>query len=51
MVLNIVISESRVFSTKERSPFSLCLELFRPEEENELKNSRFELALSNPKTT
>lgn len=33
-VLNIVVSESRVFSTKERAPFYICLELFSLEEEN-----------------
>ena len=35
VVLNIVITESRVFSTKMRSPFSICIELFRPESEGE----------------
>ncbi|KRX08529.1 Protein kinase-like domain [Pseudocohnilembus persalinus] len=34
-VLNIVVRESKVFSTKERTPFYICLEIFRPEEENE----------------
>lgn len=30
-VLNIVSKESRVFSTKMRSPYSLTLEIYRPE--------------------
>lgn len=30
-ILKIVPKESRVFSTKMRSPFSLTLELYRPE--------------------
>ncbi|CAD8156732.1 unnamed protein product [Paramecium pentaurelia] len=30
-ILNIVSKESRVFSTKMRSPYSLTLEIFRPE--------------------
>ena len=41
VVLNIVAEESRVFSTKTRSPFSLFLEIYRPEEE--LKGSNFDL--------
>lgn len=32
-ILNIVVEESKVFSTKERSPFAICIEIFRPEEE------------------
>jgi len=28
VVLNIVIDECKIFSTKERSPFYLCIELF-----------------------
>ena len=32
VILNIVVSECRVFQTKERCPFYLCAELFRPEE-------------------
>ena len=31
VILNLVINESRVFSTKMRSPFSICIELYRPE--------------------
>lgn len=38
VVLNIVVEETKVFSTKERSPFYICLEIFRPEEEMEVKN-------------
>ncbi|CAD8065540.1 unnamed protein product [Paramecium sonneborni] len=33
-ILNIVSKESRVFSTKMRSPYSLTLEIFRPEIES-----------------
>ncbi|EGR27463.1 phosphatidylinositol 4-kinase, putative [Ichthyophthirius multifiliis] len=32
VVLNIVTSECKVFSSKERSPYYICLEIFRPEE-------------------
>jgi hypothetical protein len=32
MVLNIVVEETRMFLTKERAPFLICLEVFRPEE-------------------
>jgi hypothetical protein len=32
-ILNIDVESARVFSTKERSPFSICLEVFREEEE------------------
>ncbi|EDK31559.2 phosphatidylinositol 3-kinase (macronuclear) [Tetrahymena thermophila SB210] len=32
VVLNIVTEECKVFSTKERSPFYICLELYRSEE-------------------
>ena len=31
-VLNIVVEESRLFLTKERAPYMICMELFRPEE-------------------
>jgi len=34
-VLNIVPTDCRVFSTKERSPFYVCMELFCPELEIE----------------
>ena len=38
-MLNIVTEESKVFSTKERSPVYLCIEIYRPEEEvEELRN-------------
>lgn len=37
-ILKIVAKESRVFSTKMRSPFSLTLEIYRPEIEG-AKNS------------
>lgn len=32
-ILNIDVDHARVFSTKERSPYSICIELFREEEE------------------
>jgi len=38
VVLNIVAEECRVFSTKERAPFYLCAELYRPEEDIEFAN-------------
>lgn len=31
-LLNIIVSETKVFSTKERAPFYICLEIYRPEE-------------------
>ncbi len=37
-VLNIVYDECKVFSTKERSPFYICIEIYRPEEEIEIEN-------------
>ena len=33
-VLNIVVAETKVFSTKERAPFYICIEIYRPEEAN-----------------
>jgi phosphatidylinositol 4-kinase len=33
-----VADESKVFSTKERAPYYICLEIYRPEEEEEEKN-------------
>ncbi|CAD8153192.1 unnamed protein product [Paramecium octaurelia] len=38
VVLNIVASESKVFSTKERSPFYICLEIYRPDVEKDQRN-------------
>lgn len=32
LVLNICIEETRMFLTKERAPFLICLEVCRPEE-------------------
>jgi hypothetical protein len=32
-VLNVVVDEARVFSTKERAPFYICLEIFNPAEQ------------------
>jgi len=44
VVLNIIPSDCRVFSTKERSPFYICLELFSPDIEEQFareeKNSK-----------
>ena len=31
-VLHIVVEESKVFSTKERAPYYICVELYRPQE-------------------
>ena len=31
-MLNIAVEESRLFLTKERAPFMICVEIFRPEE-------------------
>lgn len=33
MVLHIPISEAKVFTTKERAPYLICIEVFRPYEE------------------
>lgn len=51
MVLNIVVDECKVFATKCRAPFFLCIEMYRPEEEAELipDPQRFS-RLSLPKT-
>lgn len=38
VVLNIVASETKVFSTKERSPFYICLEIYRPDVEKDQRN-------------
>lgn len=32
VVLNIVEQETIIFNTKDRQPFYICLEIFRPEE-------------------
>jgi phosphatidylinositol 4-kinase len=58
VVLNIVFNESRVFSTKQRAPFYICLEIFRPEEEKPVnlfakvpfEFSRVDTRLSDPRT-
>lgn len=34
-LLNIVTNESKVFSTKQRTPFYICIEIFRPEEDSQ----------------
>ena len=31
-VLHICVDECRVWQTKERSPFLICIEVFRPDE-------------------
>ena len=31
-ILNIVVQEARLFLTKERAPFMICIEVFRPDE-------------------
>jgi hypothetical protein len=44
-LLNIAFEDSRLFITKERAPFMICLELYRPEElklaAKELKNNNY----------
>ena len=30
IILNIVVPETKIFSTKERAPFYICLEIFCP---------------------
>lgn len=50
-VLNVVCEEAKVFSTKERAPFYICLEIFNPAEqlsEEELK--KLEEAIDKPVT-
>ncbi len=37
-VLNIIVSETKVFSTKERAPFYICIEIYRPNENMESTN-------------
>jgi len=32
-VLNIVVEQTKIFSTKERYPYCITLELYRPEED------------------
>ena len=39
-VLHIPVSEVRVFQTKERSPFVICLEVFRPDELNQYSETQ-----------
>jgi len=36
-ILDVVVEETRVFSTKERSPFYICLEIFNPQKELEIE--------------
>ncbi|CAD8043480.1 unnamed protein product [Paramecium primaurelia] len=49
-ILKIVPKESRVFSTKMRSPFSLTLELYRPEIEGQSNHKFIEKKISRPIT-
>lgn len=39
-ILHIVIDEARVFQTKERAPLLLCIEAYRPEELQLVKEER-----------
>ncbi|EGR29036.1 phosphatidylinositol 4-kinase, putative [Ichthyophthirius multifiliis] len=52
VVLNINVEESKVFSTKERTPFYLCLEIFRYEEifENDINQQIYDSRISYPLT-
>ncbi|CAD8090552.1 unnamed protein product [Paramecium primaurelia] len=52
-ILNIVVQETKIFSTKERAPFYICLEVYNVEKEEskfedkrERKNSEFNVELS-----
>jgi len=31
-ILDIIVEETKIFSTKERAPIYVCLELFKPHE-------------------
>ena len=42
VALHIKVMEAKVFVTKERAPFLMCLEVFRPEE-NQFKEKLQEL--------
>ena len=51
VILNIVTDQCKVFSTKCRSPFYICLEVYRPEEEIETIPNPFKLdRISLPRT-
>ncbi|EGR34783.1 phosphatidylinositol 4-kinase, putative [Ichthyophthirius multifiliis] len=56
-ILNIVVEETKLFSSKERSPFSICCEVYRPEEsffheiENLFQEQEIDNYLSFPFTT
>jgi phosphatidylinositol 4-kinase len=41
-----VIQETRIFSTKERAPFYLCLEVFNPEMEEKKHEEKKERMVS-----
>ncbi|CAD8090047.1 unnamed protein product [Paramecium primaurelia] len=52
-ILNIVVQETKIFSTKERAPFYLCIEVYNVEKEEnkhedkrERKNSEFNVDLN-----
>jgi len=55
VVLNIVVEESRLFLTKERAPYMICLEVFRPDEikhsleEKETNEEPFHISMQNLK--
>lgn len=52
-ILNIVVQETKIFSTKERAPFYICIEVYNVEKEEnkhedkrERKNSEFNVELT-----
>ncbi|CAD8184130.1 unnamed protein product [Paramecium pentaurelia] len=52
-ILNIVVQETKIFSTKERAPFYICIEVYNVEKEEnkhedkrERKNSEFNVELN-----
>ena len=50
-LLNIVVEETRIFSTKESAPFYLCLEVFDPIEcVNPNQKERYYAKLARPIT-
>ena len=50
-ILNLVVEETKVFSTKQRSPFYICLEVYDPIEAfSEATRERFFAKISEPIT-
>ena len=49
-ILSIAIDESRIFLTKERAPFMICVEAFRPTEELALARDSSEVNFFTKKT-